>query len=506
MTIETKKVASVNEAISIINRLNYTNETFHYNNSTYSNDYRVEYRFCDGVRDNDLYSGMSIIEIVVDGTLQTVRFFNHFCDIAVDLRIGDFMPDYDRFDNVIDADAVDTENANVENLTPNQKLAAQIVATETPQPTKFEVGQVYRLNYYNCKDVFKVIRRGAAFLTISVFLDNTKEFSKYPNRYKIRFNDDEGEYIEGLGLLGIYRLYATNLVTDFAPAADVINTEAQDAETEIANNSADETVNAESAPADDFESKLAELKADVDAARIDYDAKIAERVKLQAAVEDAKNAEYIAYDNLCVATRKFDRLGNAKARELRDSLITSDILATRDLIIYNQKGRDYLPVLKFLGVWFIDGKFEIRCDKEASNIIYTLAEYDTPAQVTAAINQLKDAIERGGKQFKFPTIDELNTQNAMGIFKKIYRFGRLRHVIASNGQHMWYSFSQRIGSKARDIILKEYGITVDAFLAAEKQFQIEEDARLDAALKAHDQAKSPWDKIQRESKPLDQTS
>ena len=106
MTIETKKVASVNEAISIINRLNYTNETFHYTNSTFSDDYKVEYRFCDGVRDNGLYSGMSIIEIVADGTLQTVRFFNHFRDITVDLRIGDFLPDYDRFDTVINVNAV----------------------------------------------------------------------------------------------------------------------------------------------------------------------------------------------------------------------------------------------------------------------------------------------------------------------------------------------------------------------------------------------------------------
>ena len=118
MTIETKKVASVNEAISIINRLNYTNETFHYNNSTFSDDYKVEYRFCDGVRDNGLYSGMSIIEIVIDGTLQTVRFFNHFCDITVDLRIGDFIPDYDRFDTVINVNDIKTTESD--NLTPTE--------------------------------------------------------------------------------------------------------------------------------------------------------------------------------------------------------------------------------------------------------------------------------------------------------------------------------------------------------------------------------------------------
>lgn len=36
------------------------------------------------------------------------------------------------------------------------------------------------------------------------------------------------------------------------------------------------------------------------------------------------------------------------------------------------------------------------------------ATYDTPAQVTAVIARLKDAIVDGAPEFKFPTIGELN--------------------------------------------------------------------------------------------------
>ena len=365
MTIEIKKVASVNEAISIINRLNYTNETFHYNNSTYSNDYKVEYRFCDGVRDNDLYSGMSIIEIVVDGTLQTVRFFNHFCDITVDLRIGDFMPEYDRFDNVIDTDA------KVES------------ATE------------------------------------------------------------------------------------------------------------------KSAPVDDFEAKLAELQANVDAAKADYEAKNAELDRLQAAVENAKAEESIAWSKYFRLKDALSEFVRAKAKELCDTLIDDTILKAGKFQCTTDSGSLVEEFCSQIAITFFNGKFRIAGWQNK------LAHYDTPAQVTAAINQLKAAIIRGDKEFKFPTIEQFKLQHAKNVFKDLYRYRELYHIISSNGQHMWYSFFKRISSKARDSILKEYGITVDEFLAAEKIVEAEWEVEYEAKAEIHDQAKFLWDKIQRESKPLD---
>lgn len=406
MTIETKKVASVNEAINIINRLNYTNETFHYKNSTFSDDYKVEYRFCDGVRDNGLYSGMSIIEIVTDGTLQTVRFFNHFCDITVDLRIGDFVPDYDRFDTVINVDTVDTEDANtsaeetvnVENLTVNQKLAAQIVA---------KIGNLI----VKCDSGEYGTRKGQV-ISYDTYVDKKDEFGTNLHFREV-FTDEDSFILDHVNLINGYDENKTVETFYFTKP---------------------ETTAEKSAPVDDFEAKIAELKSNVDAAQADYDAKSAERQRLQAAVEDAKIEENILYENLRVATSEFDRFGDAKARELRENLITGEILATRDLIIYNQTGSVYLPALKNLGVWFINGKFEFHCDKEASNIIYHFATYDTPAQVKRVINRLKFAIECGDKEFQFPTIDELkNSTHGKGTRKRRCYLEHLERLAT----HLW---------------------------------------------------------------------
>lgn len=277
-----------------------------------------------------------------------------------------------------------------------------------------------------------------------------------------------------------------------------------DAEIELASVNTKSTTE-ESAPVDDFGAKLTELQANVDAAQADYDvaianldAKKAELRELQVVVGAAEDAKKVARNNLDNERKALSRFMDYKVKELTNTLILADKFLMHDYTIrlYDQDGARITGSCDQLYFHTMFLKFDINMPRH-------VATYDTPAQVTAAINQLKDAIERGDKEFKFPTIDELDTQNAMGVFKKIYRFGRLRHVVASNGQHMWHSYGRRISAMERDSILKEYGITVDAFLAAEKQFQIEEDARLDAALKAHDQARFLWDKIQRESKPLD---
>ena len=98
-TIETKKVASVKEAIEIINRLNYRNDTFEYSGYTREDDADVKYRHFDSEK-----GGFAIIKIVVDGKLEVVRFFNLYRNITVDIKLGDFNPDYSRYDEVVDAD------------------------------------------------------------------------------------------------------------------------------------------------------------------------------------------------------------------------------------------------------------------------------------------------------------------------------------------------------------------------------------------------------------------
>ncbi len=115
MTIETKKVASANEAIAIIDRLNYRHDTFQYRFTTREDNADIKYRHFDAYKANGEKDGFAMIEIVVNGKLEVVRFFNHFRNITVDLKLGDFTPDYSRFDNVIDVDA---EVATVEEADP----------------------------------------------------------------------------------------------------------------------------------------------------------------------------------------------------------------------------------------------------------------------------------------------------------------------------------------------------------------------------------------------------
>ncbi len=91
--IEQIKV-DVDTAISIINRLNYRNDTFIYCNTTREDNTDIKYRHFDAYKDNGEKDSFAITEIVVDGKLETVRFFNLFRDITVDLQI-----DYDNAPN-----------------------------------------------------------------------------------------------------------------------------------------------------------------------------------------------------------------------------------------------------------------------------------------------------------------------------------------------------------------------------------------------------------------------
>ena len=114
MTIETKKVASANEAIEIINRLNYRHDTFQYSSTTreHEDNTEIKYRHFDAYRDNGELDSFAIIEIVVNDKLAIVRFFNLFRDITVDLKLDDFTPEYSRYDEVINVkDEVETATA-----------------------------------------------------------------------------------------------------------------------------------------------------------------------------------------------------------------------------------------------------------------------------------------------------------------------------------------------------------------------------------------------------------
>ena len=112
-TIEIKKVASANEAIAIISRLNYMNCTFEYEGTNHwSDDHNIECRHFETDK------SFSVVEIVKNGKLTAVRFYNLYRDIIVELQFGDTELDYSNFDNIIivgGADNIDAEQAQADN-------------------------------------------------------------------------------------------------------------------------------------------------------------------------------------------------------------------------------------------------------------------------------------------------------------------------------------------------------------------------------------------------------
>ena len=111
MTIETKKVASAKEIVAYIDRLNYMGEELVYALTTREDGADVQYRHFDA-------KGFGMIEIVVDGKLEVVRFFNLYRFITVDFQLGDYTPDYSEYE-VIAVEA-ETELADAEDI--NDKL------------------------------------------------------------------------------------------------------------------------------------------------------------------------------------------------------------------------------------------------------------------------------------------------------------------------------------------------------------------------------------------------
>lgn len=458
--IETKKVASAQEAIDIINSLNYTNATFTYNQTTRDDNANINYRHFNG-------NGMGLIEIVVNGKLEIVRFFNFFRNIIVDIKLGDFTPDYSRFDEVINADDVQdstnvvTETAEDTKEEPKMKITTKIakngatiyyvngervsrdIALDAANENRkgnlftFETGywneNTKTVNYKTLMIIaectikiqqkaflhdlgFRIIVSGVEVKTFYASKDIAYDIKQARQNAAVLANKIAHAYI--CGAFGIRIMGGCDIKILNAPITEpdiddyAVTVEAQDAaidaEIENAKSNLRKIVDVQDTPTDNFTAQLAELQAKVDAARAVYDAKTNERMRLQAAVEDAEIEESISYENLRVATSELDRFGDANAKELRNNLITSDIRATRELIIYSQAGSVYCPALKYLDILFINGKFEIRCDKEASCIVYKFATYYTPEQVTAAISQLKDAIAHGKQTFQFPSVEELN--------------------------------------------------------------------------------------------------
>ena len=101
INIEIKKVAGANEIVDYINRLNYLDATFGYRTSTFNDDRQIENRHFYARSRNFQPVSFALVEIVADGILQAVRFFNIYHDIIVEFKLTNIELDYSRADNLI---------------------------------------------------------------------------------------------------------------------------------------------------------------------------------------------------------------------------------------------------------------------------------------------------------------------------------------------------------------------------------------------------------------------
>lgn len=143
-------------------------------------------------------------------------------------------------------------------------------------------------------------------------------------------------------------------------------------------------------PADDFEAKLAELKAKQDAAKT---AELA-----------AKKVYEEASDKYVECQEATQNFLDAHADKLTEKINTLEIESYITMIRDNGKERYDVFDTSQLNVYAFNGFGEMFLVRYMGNVLGT---YDTPAQIEVVINQLKAAIERGDREFTFPTVEEL---------------------------------------------------------------------------------------------------
>ena len=171
MTIETKIAQSATEAVEILNSLNFRQVSFEFYGENYSDDYKTAYRHFDGIDAKGNGTCFALIEIVINGKLETVRFINTYRETAVDIKIGN--ANY----TVDDKGAVELiDEPEMKNQTTN---AVSTPATTIKVDEEFKVGTVYE--DFTCGKgytSYKVTARTAKFVTVANLTDGTEKRCK----------------------------------------------------------------------------------------------------------------------------------------------------------------------------------------------------------------------------------------------------------------------------------------------------------------------------------------
>ena len=204
-------------------------------------------------------------------------------------------------------------------------------------------------------------------------------------------------YTEGKTLkINHDKIKVCNSIADACSAADFIYNQAQNV---IKRSKKDGNVYL-----DPVAAKCNELKANYDAAKVATDNADAELFKAREIAEEKRKKAIAAADAKFKAKCAYHDFLRETAEQLTAKLLTDDVLRAK-LLITSQRGTEFEHEKSLFALRVKDG---YKTNFEIAIGYLVLAEYETPAQVEKVIDLLKTAINRGEKEFKFPTIDELN--------------------------------------------------------------------------------------------------
>ena len=114
----TVKAENAEHAVEILGELNLSNVEFVYHGDTNEHGLPVVYRHFDGINADGNDTCFGLIEIVINGKLDTVRFINNYREQFTDIKIGDAK--YTLGDkgeiNLIDEPATETVNSETETV------------------------------------------------------------------------------------------------------------------------------------------------------------------------------------------------------------------------------------------------------------------------------------------------------------------------------------------------------------------------------------------------------
>ena len=154
---------------------------------------------------------------------------------------------------------------------------------------------------------------------------------------------------------------------------------------------------------DDDDEELAKLKAQLDKATAEDDKLTDELFKAREAVKALEEKVFAAEDaKFKTKCAYYNRL-HKKAEELTTQLITPEIFNSKAMQITFQSGK-----FSKIGSFFSTRIANHGEGWEIGKGFVIFGKYDTLAQVKVVINLLKEAIERGDKEFTFPTVEQLN--------------------------------------------------------------------------------------------------